>query len=69
MKWQIYTGSKKPILVQGQTLEQAVRKWGKKQPSGKTVCCGLLVRVGKVSKSKFTVWGYWSGEKFLECLG
>jgi len=61
--WEIDTGNK-IIKVKGRTIEHAVAEWAKKQRSGMSVTCGLLVRVfhkGKIS--------YWSGERFLECLG
>lgn len=65
MKWQIGLANNKRIFVKGKTLEQAVKNWGKKQTGGKIVECGLLVRV----KQPDGTYGYWSGEKFLECLG
>jgi len=63
-KWEIDIPRRKRIKVQGKTLESAVRKWGKEHPKSQ-VSCGILVRV----KQPNGTWGYWSGEKFLECLG
>jgi len=64
-KWQITLADNKSIYVKGTTLRQAVHNWASKQRNGRTVECGLLVRV----KQPSGIYGYWSGEKFLECLG
>jgi len=63
--WQILLPEDKRITVKGKTLEKAVYDWGQKQRNGRLVECGLLVRV----KNPDGTYGYWSGEKFLECLG
>ena len=67
-RYVIYMGERSHIEVEGSSLENAVRMYGKKNPK-KNITCGLLVRVKDVSGSKIKPWTYWSGETFLECLG
>ena len=62
-EWLIDTGSKRNIKVIGKTLEQAVKDYGRNHPR-KQIICGLLVKVRYKG-----ITTYWSGEKFLECLG
>jgi len=63
-EWLINTGTKRSIKVVGKTLESAVKNYGK-NTQRKKITCGLLVRV----KQPDGTYGYWSGERFLECLG
>lgn len=65
-KYTIAIPNRKPIECYGDSLEDAVKRWGKEHPKAR-VSCGLLVRVKDWGNKG--VWGYWSGEKFMECLG
>ena len=60
--WEI-TLSDKKIRVYGNSLEDAVRRFGNNHPRMK-IECGLLVRVKKKG-----IYSYWSAERFLELLG
>ena len=60
--WLIDTGNKRKIKMRGETVQDAVRKYGKKYPN-KKIKCGLLVRVWSDG-----IGAYWSGKEFLRCL-
>ena len=61
--WEIYLLNPTKIKVEGRTLEQAVRAYGKKHPR-KIIEAGLLVRVKEKG-----IFSYWAGQRFLEVLG
>ena len=65
-KWEIHL-SDKTIKVEGKTLKKAVYNWGQKTRM-KTIECGLLVRVKKITKNSLEPWGYWDSNKFMEAL-